>query len=179
MLLAMSGWLLGLSVMGFFLVCLILILTVLIQKPQGGGLSGAFGSSAGSGQTAFGAKTGDALTIFTIAVFVIYIIAAVGLNFALTPKKVDESLPQAGATTTPGATPSTPTPAAPSTTTAPTPETPFGAGPIQIQPTPVQVNPAPTETPAAPATAPAPAEPTPAPANPAPAPSEPAPKPAP
>lgn len=186
MLLAMSGWLLGLSVMGFFLVCLILILTVLIQKPQGGGLSGAFGSSAGSGQTAFGAKTGDALTIFTIAVFVIYIIAAVGLNFALTPKKVDETQPQvggAGATPTPGATtPATPTPTTP---TAPTPETPFGAGPIQIQPTPVQVNPAPVPAPV-PAPTPSPAEPTPAPVpaptDPAPvqpAPSEPAPKPVP
>lgn len=155
MLLALSGWLLGLSVMGFFLVCLILILTVLIQKPQGGGLSGAFGSSAGSGQTAFGAKTGDALTIFTIAIFVVYIVAAVALNFALTPKKADVANPQAGAsttTTTPGAPGTTPTPQP-----TPTPETPFGAVPVQISPQPVQITPAPT-----PATTPAP---TPAPSG--------------
>ncbi len=176
-LLAMSGWALGLSVMGFFLVCLILILTVLIQRPQGGGLSGAFGSAAGSGQTAFGAKTGDALTIFTIGIFVVYIAAAVGLNFALTPTKADAAQPTAGATSTPG-TPASGTPATP-TPAAPTPETPFGAGPIQISPTPVQVNPAPAADPAAaPASSPAPAE-TPATQPPATPPAQPAPTPTP
>ncbi|MAY75529.1 MAG: preprotein translocase subunit SecG [Phycisphaerae bacterium] len=69
----------------FLLVCLTLILTVLIQRPQGGGLSGAFGAGAGSGQTAFGAKTGDALTIATIGMFVAFLILAVVLNFAVRP----------------------------------------------------------------------------------------------
>lgn len=75
----------GLVIVFFLFVCVLMILTVLIQRPQGGGLSGAFGSGAGSGQTAFGAKTGDALTIATIIVFLIYLVTAVGLNFALRP----------------------------------------------------------------------------------------------
>src|SRR5437762_10722150 len=69
----------------FLFVCVLMILAVLIQRPAGGGLSGAFGSGAGSGQTAFGAKTGDALTIATIAIFFTYIVFAVGLNFATRP----------------------------------------------------------------------------------------------
>ena len=71
------------------------MLTVLIQRPQGGGLSGAFGSGAGSGQTAFGARTGDALTVATIAMFVLYLVAAIGLNFATHPAN---AAPAAGPT---------------------------------------------------------------------------------
>ena len=75
--LAISPYMLGFSVVGFCIVCILLVLTILIQRPQGGGLSGAFGAGAGSGQTAFGAKTGDALTMFTIGIFVVYIVGAV------------------------------------------------------------------------------------------------------
>ncbi|MCE7974524.1 MAG: preprotein translocase subunit SecG, partial [Leptolyngbya sp. PLA1] len=79
-------WLVGLTTVLFLAVCVIMVLTVLIQKPQGGGLASAFGGSgAGSGQTAFGAKTGDALTVFTIIVFVVYLAFAVVLNFAMRP----------------------------------------------------------------------------------------------
>ncbi|GJQ30242.1 MAG: hypothetical protein HBSAPP03_21260 [Phycisphaerae bacterium] len=78
-----NTWVFGIIVVLFLLVSVVLVLTVLIQKPQGGGLSGAFGGAgAGSGQTAFGAKTGDALTVFTIIVFAVYILFAVVLNFA-------------------------------------------------------------------------------------------------
>jgi preprotein translocase subunit SecG len=78
-------WAIGLLVALFLLVSVGLILTVLIQRPMGGGLSGAFGSGAGSGQTAFGAKTGDVLTMFTIIVFAVWLLGAVGLNFATRP----------------------------------------------------------------------------------------------
>lgn len=83
--LAIAGWQLGLITVFFIFVCVVMILTVLIQRPQGGGLSGAFGSGAGSGQTAFGARTGDALTWATIIMFVIFITTAVALNFASRP----------------------------------------------------------------------------------------------
>lgn len=52
-----------------------LILIILIQRPQGGGLSGAFGAGGGaSTQSAFGAKTGDVLTIVTCGIFVLLLI---------------------------------------------------------------------------------------------------------
>ncbi|MDQ7012981.1 MAG: preprotein translocase subunit SecG [Planctomycetota bacterium] len=70
-----------------FLFCsVLLILTVLIQRPQGGGLAGAFGGGGGAGgETAFGARTGDALTMATIAFFVIWLAIAVGLVWVMTP----------------------------------------------------------------------------------------------
>jgi len=86
--LGMEYWAVSLMVALFLLVCVVLILTVLIQRPQGGGLSGAFGAGGGgggSGQTAFGARTGDALTMATIAMFIIYLGVAVVLNFAARP----------------------------------------------------------------------------------------------
>jgi preprotein translocase subunit SecG len=78
-----SWWVFAALAVVFLIVSVMLILTVLIQKPQGGGLAGAFGGAgAGSGQTAFGAKTGDALTVFTIIMFVAYLGFAITLNFA-------------------------------------------------------------------------------------------------
>ena len=91
----LSGVVIGLMVVGFFFLCLVMILTVLIQKPQGGGLSGAFGSGAGSGQTAFGARTGDALTVATISIFVLYILAAIGLNYVVRPTMAAPPGPEA------------------------------------------------------------------------------------
>lgn len=91
--LAAAGWLIGILTVLFMVVCVVLILTVLIQRPQGGGLAGAFGSGAGSGQTAFGTKTGDALTIFTIIVFVLFIGAAIGLNYAARPEDAAKTTP--------------------------------------------------------------------------------------
>lgn len=85
--LGLAGWLSGLLTLGFLLVCVVMILIVLIQRPQGGGLGGAFGSAAGSGQTAFGAKTGDALTIATIGIFVLFLLSAIGLNYAARPSE--------------------------------------------------------------------------------------------
>ncbi|TVQ63736.1 MAG: preprotein translocase subunit SecG [Phycisphaerales bacterium] len=82
----------GLLVALFLLVSVLLILAVLIQRPQGGGLSGAFGAGgAGSGQTAFGAKTGDALTITTVVTFVVWLGVAIGLVFATRAAGVGQS----------------------------------------------------------------------------------------
>jgi len=102
----LAPWATALLVAVFLLVCVLMILAVLIQRPSGGGLSGAFGSGAGSGQTAFGAKTGDALTIATIAIFFTYLLFAIGLNFAARPGKERLPVPPAATgTTAPGAQP--------------------------------------------------------------------------
>ncbi len=73
------------SVMGtlFVLTCIFMMLVILIQKPKGGGLSGAFGGAGGSAQAAFGAKTGDLLTMITIGCFVAFLGLAIGLVYAI------------------------------------------------------------------------------------------------
>ena len=80
-------WAVALLVVGFLFISIVMILIVLIQRPQGGGLSGAFGAGGGgsAGQTAFGARTGDALTISTITIFVLYLLVAIFLNYAIAP----------------------------------------------------------------------------------------------
>lgn len=86
--LALNPVVTNLLVVFFLVVCVAMILIVLIQRPQGGGLSGAFGAGGagqGAGQTAFGTKTGDVLTWGTVSVFVIYVLVAIGLNFAARP----------------------------------------------------------------------------------------------
>jgi len=63
----------------FFVTAIALVLIILVQRPQGGGLSGAFGGGGGT-DTAFGGRTGDALTAATITAFGIYLLLAIGLN---------------------------------------------------------------------------------------------------
>ncbi len=147
----------GLLMVLFIAACLLLILAILIQKPQGGGLAGAFGSGSGSGNTAFGARTGDALTVITISMFVLYLVSGIALGFAARPQtdaKPEEAI-SAPATTTPATTlPAGTTPAA-------TPGATPAAAPAAA---PGTATPAPVDPAAAPATAPAPA-PVPAPVN--------------
>ncbi len=100
--LAINPYLQGLFIVLFLCVSLLLVLVVLIQRPQGGGLSGAFGSSSGSGQTAFGTKTGDALTIATIILFTVFVLGAIVLNFTTRPPTL-QATTEATSTETPAA----------------------------------------------------------------------------
>lgn len=151
-----SALLISTAVVGFILVSILLIGLILLQKPQGGGLAGAFGSGAGSGQTAFGAKTGDALTIATISLFVFFTLGAIGMNYVIRPSKTVET---PAVQSPPGA------PQTPSTGAADQPSTPFttAPGPTTTAPVTPGATPAPTLTPEPVAPAPAPAS-TPAPA---------------
>lgn len=132
-------WLIGIVTVLFWIVCIIMVLTVLIQKPQGGGLSGAFGSGAGAGQTAFGTKTGDVLTLFTIVVFVLFIASAAVLGVGSRPLSREDLMDRAereaeknaqpqtppgttGTTGTPGTTGTTGTTGAPDTPAPGTPD---------------------------------------------------------
>jgi len=85
-----APWLTAVGIVFFLFVSIVMILIVLIQRPQGGGLGGAFGGgAAGSGQTAFGARTGDVLTWATITIFVVFLVTAALLNFAVRPDVAD------------------------------------------------------------------------------------------
>jgi len=178
-------WWQMLLTMGFLIVSIIMILVVLVQKPQGGGLAGAFGSGAGSGQTVFGSRTGDALTIATISVFVVFIVSAMAMTIlsrptgpSVVPTEVNNAAPVDGtapapvpaqapgqAPAAPGATPG----AAPDATPVTNPVTVPPATPVApavVPAIPEGSAPAAPSTPApAPALAPAPA-PVPAPAQP-------------
>lgn len=67
----------------FLFVCLGMIGVVLIQKPKGGGLTGAFGGAGGSSQAVFGAKVGDVLTWVTVGFFLAFLGLAMGLTYAI------------------------------------------------------------------------------------------------
>jgi preprotein translocase subunit SecG len=65
----------------FIIVSAVMILIVLVQRPQGGGLAGAFGGAGGgSTDTVFGGRVGDALTVMTVVAFAAYLLLAIGLN---------------------------------------------------------------------------------------------------
>lgn len=58
-----------------------MILIILVQRPQGGGLASAFGGAGGgSTDTVFGGRVGDALTVMTVIAFVLFLGLAVSLN---------------------------------------------------------------------------------------------------
>ena len=79
------GWLVPALITAFIIVCVVMMLVILIQKPKGGGLSGAFGGAGGGGSemAAFGAKTGDVLTWFTVVLFLCFLLLAMGLTWAI------------------------------------------------------------------------------------------------
>lgn len=85
----------------FALTCLFMMLVILIQKPKGGGLSGAFGGAGGSAQAAFGAKTGDLLTTITIGCFVAFLGLAIGLVYAIRDDVTPKTAPVTQAVGTP------------------------------------------------------------------------------
>lgn len=171
-----NPWATALLMVVFIGISTLMVLAILIQRPQGGGLSAAFGGgSAGSGQTAFGTKTGDALTWFTISVFAAFLLFGIILNYATTPATVSQTT-AAAASNAPadkpaegGAQPEGQTP--PANTSGTPPITPpaeeKSSAPGTAAPS--------TGPSTAPATEPV-KEPVPSPATPEPKPAEPAPK---
>jgi len=86
----LAAWYQVLMMLLFALVSFVMIAVILIQRPKGGGLSGAFGGGGGSAQAAFGAKTGDVLTWFTVGCFVVFLTLAMGLNWVIRPTTLEE-----------------------------------------------------------------------------------------
>lgn len=76
----MSAWFWVVTVV-FIIVSAAMVLIILVQRPQGGGLAGAFGGAGGaSTETVFGGRVGDALTWATVIAFVVYLGLAIALN---------------------------------------------------------------------------------------------------
>ena len=76
----------GIIAILFVVICFLLILVVLLQKGRGGGLAGAFGGAGG--HSAFGAKTGDVFTWFTVGLTAMFILVAMIGNWVFVPTKV-------------------------------------------------------------------------------------------
>jgi preprotein translocase subunit SecG len=75
-----------------------MILIILVQRPQGGGLASAFGGAGGGGtDTVFGGRVGDALTVMTVVAFVLFLGLAVSLNLVESKTVTDEVQPDAPA----------------------------------------------------------------------------------
>jgi len=69
------------SLLAFIVVSTAMILIILVQRPQGGGLAGAFGGAgATSSESVFGGRVGDVLTNVTIGAFVLYLALAITLT---------------------------------------------------------------------------------------------------
>ena len=83
--LAMITWTVILLAAAFVFVCLFMMLVILVQKPKGGGLSGAFGGAGGGESSFVGAKVGDVLTLVTVGCFVAFLLLAMGLNWTINP----------------------------------------------------------------------------------------------
>ena len=65
----------------FIVISVALILIILVQRPAGGGLAGAFGGAGGGGtESVFGGRVGDALTVMTVVAFCVYLGLAIALN---------------------------------------------------------------------------------------------------
>ncbi|MBI1375148.1 MAG: preprotein translocase subunit SecG [Phycisphaera sp.] len=106
----------------FLLLCIVMIGTILIQRPKGGGIGGAFGGGGGGGSqnALMGAKVGDFLTWLTVIMFVCFLGLGMGLvwstraahNATVDTKKTEATSTDAGdGTKTPadgGATPANP-----------------------------------------------------------------------
>ncbi len=151
----MSDFLLYASVVALFLVCILVVLVILMQRPSANaGMGSALGG--GAAETVFGGESANVLSKMTTTLTVILFILSFGLylGFVAREKPVSKAL-DAKATA--------PAPAAPATTT--TPAAAKAAAPAAATPS------APVAAPAAkPQSTPAPAATTPAkPAAPAPA----------
>ena len=72
----------------FVFVCLFMMLVILIQKPKGGGLSGAFGGAGGGESSFVGARVGDFLTWLTVGCFVAFLLLAMFLTWTINPTEI-------------------------------------------------------------------------------------------
>ena len=145
----MSDFLLYASVVALFLVCILVVLVILMQRPSANaGMGSALGG--GAAETVFGGESANVLSKMTTTLTVILFILSFGLylGFVAREKTGTKALdPKATAPAAAPAAPASAAPVAPAATT--TPLAPAAAKP-QPTPTPAATTPA---KPAAPAPA--------------------------
>jgi preprotein translocase subunit SecG len=145
----MSDFLLYASVVALFLVCILVVLVILMQRPSANaGMGSALGG--GAAETVFGGESANVLSKMTTTLTVILFILSFGLylGFVAREKPVAKALD--AKSTAPVAAPAAPAAAAPVAPTATTPIAPAAAAKPQSTPAPAATTPA---KPAAPAPA--------------------------
>jgi preprotein translocase subunit SecG len=149
----MSDFLLYASVVALFLVCIIVVLVILMQRPSANaGMGSALGG--GAAETVFGGESANVLSKMTTTLTVILFILSFGLylGFVAREKPVTKALDAKA--TTPVAAPAVPAATAPAAPKAPV-ATPTAPAPAAAKP---QSTPAPAATTPAKPAAPAPAK---------------------
>lgn len=76
----------------FVFICFLLVIVILVQKPTGGGLVGAFGG-AGGVQDFLGAKMGSKITWFTVVLFASFVVLACVLTVVAKPAYLKPEVP--------------------------------------------------------------------------------------
>jgi preprotein translocase subunit SecG len=149
----MSDFLLYASVVALFLVCILVVLVILMQRPSANaGMGSALGG--GAAETVFGGESANVLSKMTTTLTVILFVLSFGLylGFVAREKPVTKALDAKA--TTPVASPAVPTATAPAAPKAPV-ATPTAPAPAAAKP---QSTPAPAATTPAKPAAPAPAK---------------------
>ena len=95
--LAASDLVVTLLAIAFVAVSVFMMMVILVQKPKGGGLSGAFGGAGGSDTSFVGAKVGDFLTWLTVICFVVFLLLGMGLTWAINPTENQHAATSAAA----------------------------------------------------------------------------------
>lgn len=96
-LMAQITWSIRIMAIAFVVISVFMMLVILIQKPKGGGLSGAFGGAGGSDTSFVGAKVGDFLTILTVGCFLAFLLLGMGLTWAINPTENSAAAAQSAA----------------------------------------------------------------------------------
>ena len=126
----MKDFLLYASVVVLFLVCLLVVLIILMQRPSANaGMGSALGG--GAAESVFGGESANVLSKMTPTLTVILFILSFGLylGFVAREKKVPSAIAPAAATTTKPATPEVPAATTATTPAAPAPTVPATTAP--------------------------------------------------
>ena len=149
----MSDFLLYASVVALFLVCILVVLVILMQRPSANaGMGSALGG--GAAETVFGGESANVLSKMTTTLTVILFVLSFGLYLGFVAREKPVSKALDAKATAPVAAPAAPATTAPAAPKAPA-ATPTAPAPAAAKP---QSTPAPAATTPAKPAAPAPAK---------------------